>query len=60
MKTERTTVSNDDKFKDAYPEYSTPKSIAHCLRVLGECRQIRNARLEQQRKMTNRHGKLRK
>jgi len=43
-----------------YPEYSTPKSIAMCLRVDGIRRKLRSERLEVQGKLLNRHGKLRK
>ncbi len=43
-----------------YPEHKTPKSVAFCLRVLGECRKLSQERMEIQRKLLNRHGKLRK
>lgn len=43
-----------------YPEYKTPKSVAMCLRVIGECRRLSEERMAIQRKLLNRHGKLRK
>lgn len=43
-----------------YPVYNTPKSVVTCMRILSECRKIRQERLAIQRKLLNRHGKLRK
>jgi hypothetical protein len=43
-----------------YPEYKTPKSIAMCLRVDEICRKLTEERMAIQRKLLNRHGKLRK
>lgn len=43
-----------------YPEYTTPKSVQMCFRVLGKCRELTRERIEIQRKLLNRHGKLRK
>lgn len=52
--------SGKDKLKDVYPEYETPKSVAHCLKIAEQRRKLSNARREIAHKLLNRHGKLRK
>jgi hypothetical protein len=42
-----------------YAEYRTPSSVAHCLKVLGKCRELRKQRYEERKKLINRHGKAR-
>ncbi len=49
-----------DKLKDVYPEYETPKSVAHCLKIATQRRKLSNARREIAHKLLNRHGKPRK
>lgn len=43
-----------------YSPYKTPKSIAMCLSVWSVCNKLSEERMAIQRKLLNRHGKLRK
>jgi hypothetical protein len=43
-----------------YPEYVIPKRTAHYMRVSSICRKLTDEWFVIQRKLLNRHGKLRK
>ena len=52
-------TSNEDRdMNTEYPKYKTPDYILFCLNTLSKCRKIRRERIEVQRAITNRHGKL--
>jgi hypothetical protein len=43
-----------------YSTYKIPKSVAHCMRAWTLCNKLTEERMAIQRKLLNRHGKLRK
>ena len=43
-----------------YAEFRTPKSFTFCINAASKCRKLTEERMAIQRKLLNRHGKLRK